>query len=74
MERRSSVVRGCAAVISRTLGRRLSKLENRLKPAVEPMTILVTYIDENGEISSTHEVHVCGEASRQEYPEITTGH
>ena len=58
-------------MISRTLNRRLSKLENRFKPAVEPMTILVTYIDENGDVSSSYEVHVGGEALRQDNPKIT---
>jgi hypothetical protein len=31
----------------------------------------VSYIDENGEVSSTHEVHGGGEASRQDNPKIT---
>jgi len=55
-------------VISRTLAHRLNKLEYRFKPAVEPMMILVTYIDENGEVCSSHEVHVGGEAARQDNP------
>lgn len=58
-------------MLTRTLDRRLNKLEKRFKPAVEPMTILVSYIDENGEVSSTHEVHGGGEASRQDNPKIT---
>jgi hypothetical protein len=45
-------------VINRTLARRLSKLEERFRPALKPMTIVVSYVDSNGEVTSGYEVQV----------------
>jgi hypothetical protein len=48
-------------VISRTLARRLNKLEERFRPRAEAMTILVRFIDSNGEVDGTLRVQMGGE-------------
>lgn len=60
-------------MIGRTLARRLSKLEERFRPAVEPMTIVVSYIDSNGEVTSGYELRVGGEGPRLGNSKIPAG-
>jgi hypothetical protein len=48
-------------VISRTLARRLSELEECFRPGAERMTILVRFLDTNGEVDGTLEVLDGGE-------------